>query len=71
MTTTQNKIRKQERIIDDAKTMHILHFLLSLFTGFLWAIVWILVGLYNHSKRISALDEIDRLTRLEHLSHSS
>lgn len=41
---------------EDYRTSHILHLLLSLVTGGLWLIVWVVVAISNASKR----SQIDR-----------
>ena len=51
MNRNDRKIMKLEieidRIIAGGKTNHILHLLLSIFTGGLWLIIWLLVSASN------------------------
>ena len=41
------------------KTNHILHLLLTLLTGGLWLIVWIIIADYNATKRRKIEEELD------------
>lgn len=66
MTYIENKIKFEELKITEAKTNHILHLLLTLLTGGLWVIVWIIVGMTNEQKRSNASNNIRNL-----LKHSS
>ena len=47
------------------KTSHLLHFFLSLFTGGLWVIVWVVVAAANGSKEKNLENKIRQLGRLE------
>ena len=42
------------RQFKDLKTMHVLHFFLTILTG-IWLLVWIAVTMSNQSKRIELL----------------
>jgi len=54
-------IRKYERQIDANKTNHILHLLLSIFTGGFWIIAWAIISLENSRKRSFAEKRIDSI----------
>jgi hypothetical protein len=47
------------------KTMHVLHLLLSLISGGLWLIVWIICGLSNHFYNKGLDEKIDRIVLME------
>jgi len=61
MQNTDRRIKQQEIIIAENKTNHILHLLLSIFTGGLWLIVWLFVGMNNAQRRDEAQQEISSL----------
>lgn len=65
MNTLDRKIKQQELIIADNKTNHILHLILSILTGGIWLVVWLIIGLGNSDKRIRANEVIDGLLREE------
>ena len=44
-------IEKMESELEKAKTSHVLHLLLSIVTGGIWLIVWVVIGASNGSKR--------------------
>lgn len=53
------------RLLHDKKrTMHILHFLISLVTAGLWVFVWIIVALSNHLENKKTDRKIDELRML-------
>ncbi len=55
------ELKAMQLISQKKKTMHILHLLLSLFTGGLWVLPWIIISTSNNNenhkidKRIEAL----------------
>ena len=55
------ELKAMQLISQKKKTMHILHLLLSLFTGGLWVLPWIIISISNSNenrkidKRIEAL----------------
>jgi len=61
MTQTDRKIKQEEIIISESKTNHILHLILSIITGGLWLIVWIIIGLMNEQKRVNAQRRISAM----------
>ena len=48
-------------------TMHVLHLLLSLISGGLWLIVWIICGVSNHFHNKGLDEKIDRIVLMESL----
>jgi len=61
MQNIDRQIKQQEMMIADAKTNHILHLILTLLTGGLWLVVWIIIGVINSNKREAAMKKIDLL----------
>jgi len=61
MQNIDRQIKQQEMLIADAKTNHILHLILTLLTGGLWLVVWIIIGVINSNKREAAMKKIDLL----------
>jgi len=61
MNAIDMKIKQQEIAINEAKTNHVLHLILSLLTGGIWFIVWIIIGVINSNKREAAMDNIQTL----------
>jgi len=59
--TTNQKIRQLEIVANNAKTNHILHLILSIVTGGIWIILWILVSIGNASERKQANNKIQKL----------
>jgi hypothetical protein len=45
------EVLEAERLLDEAKTNHVLHLLLSILTFGIWIIVWIVLAYLNSVKR--------------------
>lgn len=58
-TEIYTDMQKMERLYAAARTNHILHLLLSIFTGGLWLVIWLFVAADNTQKRRTLGKKID------------
>ena len=56
-----NQIKAMQLLSKKKKTMHILHLLLSLFTGGLWVLPWIIISISNSNENHKIDKRIDAL----------
>jgi len=57
----ERKLNTEYRKLDNLKVNHILHLLISLFTGGLWIIAWILITMSVNSQREELELEINNI----------
>jgi len=57
----ENRLRKVENELGNNSINHILHLILSFFTGGLWLIVWLFIGLFHTSDNTL----INKITKIE------
>ena len=55
------ELKVMQLISQKKKTMHILHLILSIFTGFLWVIPWIIISISNSNENRKIDKRIDAL----------
>lgn len=61
--TVNEKVMLAQMAITDAKTNHVLHLLLSVFTVGLWLIPWFIIAGVNERKRINAKKRMKKALR--------
>jgi len=57
----ENRLRKLENELGNNSINHVLHLILSIFTGGLWLIVWLFIGLFHSSDN----GIINKITKVE------
>ena len=57
----ENRLRKVENELGNNSINHILHLILSFFTGGLWLIVWLFIGLFHTADNTL----INKITKIE------
>lgn len=56
-----NQLKAMQLISQKKKTMHILHLILSLFTGGLWVLPWIIISISNSNENHKIDKRLDAL----------
>ncbi len=57
------EMKRKERSLVHEGPSHVIHALLTLFTGGMWAFVWIIVALMSRSKKKALRRDIDNIER--------
>ena len=57
----ENRLKKLENELSNNSINHILHLVLSIFTGGLWLVVWLFIGLFHSSDN----GIINKITKVE------
>lgn len=56
-----SQIKAMQLISQKKKTIHMLHFILSIFTGFLWVLPWIIISISNSNENRKIDKRLDAL----------